>query len=214
MNDTFDKLYKIETIIDRKITKHKKLITRDNTKFIETSVLNGFKTEHEKLADMLGSEGNRFERLYIRQYGRNGNSINSKIKMFKRSLEREEKIKAKIKPKEKSTLETTDYGESTLLAIPKRFRENYDYEWIAKSKRLRLLRPNEVDRGNSLSIPRVPNQLQKKNLKDYDTFQKTLNYIEYDNLILKDKLNKARTDYQNCSMKIDTRLVVNKYDFV
>ena len=104
---------------------------------------------------------------------------------------------------------TKSFGANTLLAIPAQFNRNYTNDWMEK-KEPKLLSISQMEHENNLSAPKYSEKYPVRKLKDYNTFLNALSYIEYDNLVIKEKLNQTKNKYQECSMKIDKRLVVNQ----
>jgi len=184
-------------------------------KEFEFDMLHGFKSEHERIMMLVQEDkDNRFEKLYKQKYGRNGLSIDSKFKAMKwLSYKNKDKHKDKFVSQYITPVKSIvrKLGNNDLLVMSKSFQHNYNLDWI-KDGSDNLMKTRIVEKVDDYSVPKIYNKAPVRKINNYAAFHKSLDFIEYENLLLKDKINKSKDDYKNISMKIDKRLMVNTKD--
>jgi len=184
--------------------------SRDIINDDEMDYYNGFKTYFEKMLSLIKHDKSHdgVKNLYHQQFSRHGESSNTKFKLMRNTKYDSNVYNPDIPPMYKQ------YGSEVLLQMPKYFEENYCLDWMIKKKNLKTITPKDLIVIENLATPKVATtKLKPKKLNGYDAFIKTLDFIDFENVLIKDKLKINSVKSSKDSLHLDTRFIVPKIKY-
>ena len=213
MNKTIKDFEKFGENMDKKLDfyNYKMLQEPDINDYYEI-MLNGYKTSYERNFDIYDKEKKKLMiETHHRQYGRNGESIDTKLKLMKNAMEKPKKPETTQFPSRECNFKK--YGDIEIIEVPKHFKDNYsDEKWInGVNSKNKVVSTSEIKLFDKLSNGKI-NKPPLNNIKDYNTFKKTFDFLQYENILMEEKLNKSKKEYQDASLFLDPRFIVPKDD--